>query len=102
MALVLDPLEFVLDPLDGVLAVVAVAVFLGGVVANYPSLVAAGRGLKGASFKNVNYSGATIADLTAKPSTDNGINAAQLKALSPETRLVTLGIGGNDIGFRTA
>ncbi|MFI6490883.1 SGNH/GDSL hydrolase family protein [Streptomyces sp. NPDC050564] len=44
-------------------------------------------------------SGATIADLSAPQTTDNGVNPAQLSALSASTRLVTLGIGGNDIGF---
>jgi hypothetical protein len=41
----------------------------------------------------------TIADLTAPQSTDDGTNPAQLTALSHETRLITVGIGGNDIGF---
>lgn len=44
-------------------------------------------------------SGATVADLTTPQSTDDGTNPAQLSALSAGTRLVTLGIGGNDIGF---
>ncbi|WP_328748527.1 SGNH/GDSL hydrolase family protein [Streptomyces sp. NBC_00285] len=66
---------------------------------NYPSLVAVGLGLKGADFKDVSCSGATIADLAGKQSTEDGTNPAQLKALSHGTRLVTLGIGGNDIGF---
>lgn len=44
-------------------------------------------------------SGATLADLSAPQHTDNGVNPAQLSALSGSTRLVTIGIGGNDIGF---
>ncbi|KOU55733.1 GDSL family lipase [Streptomyces sp. MMG1533] len=66
---------------------------------NYPALVAAGLGLKGADFRDVSCSGAKITDLTTSQSTDDGTNPAQLKAISSDTRLVTVGIGGNDIGF---
>jgi lysophospholipase L1-like esterase len=66
---------------------------------NYPALVAKGLGLKTADFRDVSCSGATLSDLTASQSTGNGTNPAQLSALSADTRLVTLGIGGNDIGF---
>ncbi|MFI5796635.1 SGNH/GDSL hydrolase family protein [Streptomyces sp. NPDC051677] len=66
---------------------------------NYPSLVAKELGIKAADFRDVSCSGATTADLTAPQSTNNGTNPAQLSALSRNTRLVTLGIGGNDIGF---
>ena len=66
---------------------------------NYPSLVTQELGIKAADFRDVSCSGATIADLTAPQSTDNGTNPAQLSALSATTSLVTLGIGGNDIGF---
>ncbi|KJY43381.1 GDSL family lipase [Streptomyces sp. NRRL B-1568] len=60
---------------------------------NYPSLTAEARSVK--SFKDVSCSGAT---------TDNmwhaqGANGPQLDALDKRTTLVTLGIGGNDIGF---
>ncbi|MFF0013029.1 hypothetical protein [Streptomyces sp. NPDC005374] len=41
---------------------------------NYPSLVAAGLDIKGADFKDVSCSGATIADLTGKQSTEDGTN----------------------------
>jgi lysophospholipase L1-like esterase len=44
-------------------------------------------------------SGATIADLSAAQLTGDGRNPAQLSPLSTATRLVTLGIGGNDIGW---
>ncbi|MER6564509.1 GDSL-type esterase/lipase family protein [Streptomyces sp. NPDC001027] len=37
--------------------------------------------------------------LAAASGIASGANAPQLSALSPKTRLVTLGIGGNDIGF---
>ncbi|XUL93884.1 SGNH/GDSL hydrolase family protein [Streptomyces galilaeus] len=66
---------------------------------NYPSLVAAELGLKAGDFKDVSCSGATLTDLTAGQATDDGTNPAQLTALSRDTRLVTVGIGGNDIGF---
>jgi lysophospholipase L1-like esterase len=66
---------------------------------NYPALVAKELGLKAADFRDVSCSGATTSDLTASQSTGNGTNPAQLSALTTGTRLVTLGIGGNDIGF---
>ncbi|MEH0580835.1 MULTISPECIES: SGNH/GDSL hydrolase family protein [Streptomyces] len=66
---------------------------------NYPALVARRLGLAAADFRDVSCSGATVADLSAAQSTDHGTNPAQLSALSDRTRLVTLGIGGNDIGF---
>ncbi|KPI05833.1 hypothetical protein OK074_4323 [Actinobacteria bacterium OK074] len=66
---------------------------------NYPSVVARQLGLSGDDFTDVSCSGATTEDLTAAQSTDDGTNPAQLKALSDDTRFVTLGIGGNDIGF---
>ncbi|MBK3568835.1 SGNH/GDSL hydrolase family protein [Streptomyces sp. MBT62] len=66
---------------------------------NYPALVAAELGLKGGKFRDVSCSGATTSDLTSAQHTDNGTNPPQLRALSSDTRLVTVGIGGNDIGF---
>lgn len=66
---------------------------------NYPALVARRLGLAAGDFRDVSCSGATLADLSAAQVTDDGTNAAQLSALSAGTRLVTLGIGGNDIGF---
>ncbi|MGW3408786.1 SGNH/GDSL hydrolase family protein [Streptomyces sp. NPDC000888] len=66
---------------------------------NYPSVVAKALGIKAADFRDVSCSGATITDLTTPQSTDHGTNPAQLSALSASTRVVTLGIGGNDIGF---
>jgi lysophospholipase L1-like esterase len=61
---------------------------------NYPSLVA--RALKITSFTDRSCGGATTADMTK--SQMPGI-PPQLDALRPSTRLVTLGIGGNDFGF---
>lgn len=66
---------------------------------NYPALVAARLELTGSDFRDMSCSGATISDLTGPQSTGNGVNPAQLSALSSTTMLVTLGIGGNDIGF---
>ncbi|MFF4351434.1 SGNH/GDSL hydrolase family protein [Streptomyces sp. NPDC001530] len=66
---------------------------------NYPALVAQELEIKEAGFRDMSCSGATIADLSAPQTTDNGVNPAQLSALSASTRLVTIGIGGNDIGF---
>ncbi|MFF4547967.1 SGNH/GDSL hydrolase family protein [Streptomyces sp. NPDC001435] len=66
---------------------------------NYPTLVARRLGLDAAGFRDVSCSGATIADLSAAQSTDDGVNPPQLSALTTRTRLVTVGIGGNDIDF---
>ncbi len=64
---------------------------------NYPSLVAQQLGLK--DFTDVSCSGARTVELTAAQQTGNGVNPPQLDALGPTTGLVTLGIGGNDMGF---
>lgn len=64
---------------------------------NYPALVA--KGLAVTTAQDVSCSGATTADLAAPQRTGLGTNAAQLDALGPDVSLVTLGIGGNDIGF---
>jgi lysophospholipase L1-like esterase len=68
---------------------------------NYPALVAARLALPAAEFRDVSCSGAVMADLSAPQSTDDGVNPAQLSAVTGATRLVTLGIGGNDIGFES-
>ncbi|GLW72295.1 lipase [Kitasatospora phosalacinea] len=65
--------------------------------ANYPSLVARQLALK--EFTDVSCSGARTGDLTAAQQTEDGSNPPQLDALGAGTRLVTLGIGGNDAGF---
>lgn len=62
---------------------------------NYASLVARSRS---ASLTDVTCSGATTADMTA--SQTEGV-PAQLDALNRGTDLVTITIGGNDIGFST-
>lgn len=63
---------------------------------DYPHLVAAALGL---GLADVSCSGATTAALPAAQPTSAGTNPPQLDALGPDTRLVTVGIGGNDIGF---
>ncbi len=62
---------------------------------NYPSLVA--KALKVKTFVDVSCSGATTRDLTGvqRPFGDARI-PPQLRAVTPDTTLVTLGIGGND------
>ena len=66
---------------------------------NYPALVAQSLGLSAGRVNDVSCNGAKIANLTGAESTSNGVNAAQLSALTANTTLVTLGIGGNDIDF---
>ncbi|MFF5018869.1 SGNH/GDSL hydrolase family protein [Streptomyces sp. NPDC001165] len=60
---------------------------------NYPSLVAAQR--EATVFKDVSCAGATTNEMW-KP---QGTNAPQLDALGRDTDLVTVQIGGNDVGF---
>jgi lysophospholipase L1-like esterase len=62
---------------------------------NYPSLVARSLGL---ALRDMSCSGATTEDLTGAQGP--GI-PAQLSALGPRTAVVSLGIGGNDLGFGT-
>ncbi|GAY10683.1 putative secreted hydrolase [Pseudonocardia sp. N23] len=64
---------------------------------NYPALVA--KGLAFTTSQDVSCSGATTANLAGPQGTGLGTNAPQLDALGPDVSLVTLGIGGNDIGF---
>lgn len=61
-------------------------------VANYPRGAAARAGL---ALTDVSCSGATIPDLFAP----HGTIPAQTDALSASTQVVTLSIGGNDLGF---
>lgn len=64
---------------------------------NYPRLVADELGI--AEFTDASCSGATTRDLTTAQRTSDGTNPPQLDAVGPGTTLVTLGIGGNDVGF---
>ncbi|MEO3778345.1 SGNH/GDSL hydrolase family protein [Micromonospora sp. B11E3] len=65
---------------------------------NYPSLVAASAG--SSSFADVSCSGATTNDILNSGSGYLGISVPpQLAAVTSSTALVTVQIGGNDIGF---
>jgi lysophospholipase L1-like esterase len=64
---------------------------------NYPSLV--NTELRSPSFRDVSCSGAKTTDMAWSQLTRDGLNPPQLDALSGNTTLVTLGIGGNDIDF---
>jgi lysophospholipase L1-like esterase len=68
----------------------------GQSTSSYPYLVARSLRLK---LTDMSCSSATIPDLTAAQPTGHGTNSAQLSALSAGTALVTLSIGGNDIGM---
>jgi lysophospholipase L1-like esterase len=64
---------------------------------NYPSLVAETIGIL--AFRDVTCSGATTEHLGAPQRVPLGVNGPQLDALTEDIELVTLTIGGNDIGF---
>jgi lysophospholipase L1-like esterase len=65
---------------------------------NYPSLVAGAIG--SAAFVDVSCGGATTADILNPGSGQLGVTVpAQVSAVTAATALVTVGIGGNDIGF---
>jgi hypothetical protein len=61
---------------------------------NYAHIAAAGN-----TLADVSCSGAKTTHMTAAQSTDAGTNPPQFNALSADTRVVSLQIGGNDIGF---
>ncbi|EHY90045.1 SGNH/GDSL hydrolase family protein [Saccharomonospora azurea] len=64
---------------------------------NYPHLVAAA--LKPDTFVDTSCGGATTEHLTRPQQTADGTNPPQLNAVTPDTTLVTVGIGGNDVGL---
>lgn len=64
---------------------------------NYPHLVA--EELDPAAFVDVSCGGATTAHLTSPQDIGPATQPPQLDALAPDTTLVTLGIGGNDVGL---
>ncbi|HEV2634930.1 MAG TPA: SGNH/GDSL hydrolase family protein [Actinocrinis sp.] len=66
---------------------------------SYPALVAQDLHLTASHVQDVSCNGATTANLTAAQPTGDGTNPAQLSAISATTTIVTLGIGGNDVGF---
>lgn len=63
---------------------------------NWAQITAAALGLK---LTDMSCSGATTADMKGAQSTAIGTNPPQLSAVNASTNVVTLGIGGNDIGF---
>ena len=63
---------------------------------DYPHLVASALGL---SLTDVSCSGAETEDMTNAQGVTPGPNPPQFDALTADTDVVTVGIGGNDIGF---
>jgi hypothetical protein len=63
---------------------------------NYAHLTAAAKGL---TLTDVSCSGATTADMTEAQNVEPGPNPPQFNGLSTSTEIVSLTIGGNDIGF---
>jgi lysophospholipase L1-like esterase len=63
---------------------------------NYPRATAAALAL---TIRDVSCSGARTDHMTAPQSVDFGPNPPQFDALGTTTRIVSIGIGGNDIGF---
>ncbi|SHJ94684.1 GDSL-like Lipase/Acylhydrolase family protein [Pseudonocardia thermophila] len=64
---------------------------------NYPSHVA--KQLGKAKYRDVSCSGATTENMTSPQQVADGANPPQFDALGPDVSLVTLTIGGNDVGF---
>ncbi len=65
---------------------------------NYPSLVSAADGAS--AFADASCGGATTDDMTQSQADGPiTVNGPQLNAVTSDDALVTLGIGGNDIGF---
>ncbi len=64
---------------------------------NYPSLVKAA--LAPSSFQDISCQGADTTDMLGSESVPLGTNPPQFSALTTGTSLVTVQIGGNDIGF---
>lgn len=63
---------------------------------NYAHLTAAAKGL---TLTDVSCSGATTADMTEAQNVEPGPNPPQFNGLAAGTNIVSLTIGGNDIGF---
>jgi lysophospholipase L1-like esterase len=63
---------------------------------NYPHLVAADLGL---DLTDVSCIGATIDNVTTTPQT---INPLQIEAVTPDTRVITITIGGNDVNYSSS
>jgi lysophospholipase L1-like esterase len=66
-------------------------------VNNYPHLIRPLTGLR--DFTDVSCSGAQTRDMLGSQGVTPGPARPQFNALTADTKLVTLGIGGNDVGF---
>jgi lysophospholipase L1-like esterase len=64
---------------------------------DYPKLLH--RDLPDLELRDVSCSGADTSDMTNAQGVEPGPNPPQFDALDESTELVTVGIGGNDIGF---
>jgi GDSL-like lipase/acylhydrolase family protein len=65
---------------------------------NYPHMAAPDLGQP--AFRDASCSGAETDDMTQPQNVSpDGPNPPQFDSLDPDTRIVTIGIGGNDIGF---
>lgn len=64
---------------------------------DYPHLAA--PGLRPLTLRDASCSGATTGDMTRPQSVSPGPNPPQFDSLDAATRVVSIGIGGNDIGF---
>jgi lysophospholipase L1-like esterase len=64
---------------------------------NYPHLVA--LALQVPTFRDASCSGATTANMTSPHNVTPGPNPPQFDSLDANTQLVTVQIGGNDVGF---
>ena len=67
---------------------------------NYPTIVRGATGVQ--HFRDVSCSSATTRHMTEPQSVNLGTNGPQFDALGADLRLVTVGIGGNDVGLVTA
>ena len=65
---------------------------------NYPSVLA--RRLHPATFTDVTCSGAVSVDITSRAQlTSSGAVPPQIDAVKPDTTLITITVGGNDVGL---
>ena len=64
---------------------------------DYPALAAAALGV--GTFRDISCSGASTRHMYEPHGVTWGTNAPQLSAVTPDTSIVSVGIGGNDIGF---
>ncbi len=64
---------------------------------NYPHLLA--TALQVTTFHDASCSGATTDNMTSPQNVTPGPNPPQFDSLDANTQLVTVGIGGNDVGF---